>query len=85
MATKPIRVFYSPLTGTFYATRSYDELPNGNIKVTGEKFDVTQDIAGLITQYGIVFTAQPHLEVARPAFHDTVSHDTGAQAPDPPE
>ena len=53
--SKPIRVFYSPLSQRFYATRSYTDDGNGLITVTGEKFDVTDDIAGLIERYGLEF------------------------------
>lgn len=53
---KPIRIFYSLLTGSFYATRSYKILTDGMVLCTGEKFDVTQDIARLIVENGITFT-----------------------------
>ena len=59
MASKPIRVFYSDLTGKFYATRAYKELPGGVIRITGEKFDVTQDIAGIIVHRGVTFLTEP--------------------------
>jgi len=56
---KPIRVFFSPLSNRFYATRAWREITaaNGNrlIEVTGDKFDVTNDIAGLIRQHRIKF------------------------------
>jgi hypothetical protein len=56
---KPIRVFYSVLSQRFYATRAWREImaSNGNrfIEVTGDKFDVTDDIAGLIEQHEIEF------------------------------
>ena len=52
---KPIRVFFSPLSRRFYATRAYREEKNGLITVTGEKFDVTNDIAGLIEQHDVTF------------------------------
>lgn len=52
---KPIRVFYSEMTNTFYATRSYRPLGNGHVLCTGEKFDVTQDIARAIVYYGVTF------------------------------
>ena len=55
--SKPIRVFFSGLSQRFYATRAYREEENGLITVTGEKFDVTNDIVGLIQQHGITFTA----------------------------
>ena len=56
--SKPIRVFFSALSQRFYATRAYREEENGLITVTGEKFDVTNDIAGLIQQHGVTFTAR---------------------------
>jgi hypothetical protein len=61
-SSKPIRVFYSVLSQRFYATRAWKEITasNGNrfIEVTGEKSDVTNDIAGLITQHNITFIAR---------------------------
>lgn len=56
---KPIRIFYSELTRRFYATRAWRELKPGLVEVTGEKFDVTQDIARLIAEHAITFTATP--------------------------
>jgi hypothetical protein len=58
-AAKPIRVFYSVLSQRFYATRAWKEVEqNGKrwIEVTGQQFDVTNDIAGLIAQHDIEFT-----------------------------
>lgn len=55
MARKPIRVFYSELSGHFYATAHYKEA-NGIITITGEKFDVTQDIARAIVTHDLEFT-----------------------------
>lgn len=52
---KPIRVFYSDLTNRFWATRSFKELGNGVIECTGEKFDVTNDIASIIDERGLMF------------------------------
>lgn len=52
---KPIRVFFSTLTGRFYATRAYRIDNTGFVTVTGEKFDVTNDIAGLIEKHHIEF------------------------------
>jgi len=56
MRRKPIRIFYSVLTQRFYATRAWREIKPGLIEVTGEKCDVTNDIAGLIHQHGLEFT-----------------------------
>ena len=52
---KPIRIFYSDITGIFYATRAYRETKPGIVEVTGEKFDVTQDIARIIVEKGVRF------------------------------
>jgi hypothetical protein len=64
--SKPIRVFYSVLSGRFYATRAWREVPGkpGVITVTGEKFDVTNDIAGLIEQHDITFTRSKKKDAA---------------------
>ena len=60
---KPIRVFYSVLSNRFYATRAWREVApvDGKhvVEVTGEKFDVTDDIFGLIKQHGIEFRELP--------------------------
>ena len=58
MAQKPkrIRVLYSPITRRFYATRSWRYVGAGNIVVTGEKFDVTQDIAAIVVEHEIEFS-----------------------------
>jgi len=58
---QPIRVFYSPLTCRFFATnkwRTVIPVEKGcepYVRVTGQKFDVTQDIGEAIERYGIVF------------------------------
>jgi hypothetical protein len=52
---KPIRVFFNPLSRRFYATRAYTIDERGIATVTGEKFDVTDDIAGLIEQHKVEF------------------------------
>ena len=54
-APKPIRVFFSELSRRFYATRAYKIDECGIVTVTGEKFDVTNDIAGLIDQHNVEF------------------------------
>lgn len=57
MASKPIRVFWSPLSKRFYASRAYKEdKGKGFVTITGEQFDVTDDIAGLVLKHDIVFT-----------------------------
>jgi hypothetical protein len=54
---KPIRIFFSVLSQRFYATRAWREVPGkpGVIVASGEKFDVTNEIAGLIEQYNVTF------------------------------
>ena len=52
---KPIRIFYSTLTNRFYATRAYREVRPGLVECTGEKFDVTNDIAALIEEHSVTF------------------------------
>ncbi len=54
---KPIRIFFSKLTQRFYASRAYKDEGGGLIAITGEKFDVTNDIADLIKKYEISFVA----------------------------
>jgi hypothetical protein len=55
MPEKPIRVFWSELSNTFYAANRYKEHKDGIITITGKKHDVTQDIAAAIKKYGITF------------------------------
>ncbi len=52
---KPIRVFYSILSERFYATRTYTIDDRGLVTVTGERFDVTDDIAGVVLKHDIEF------------------------------
>jgi hypothetical protein len=54
--TKPIHVFWSPLSERFYASRAYKEIKPGVHEITGQKFDVTDDIAQLVLKHDIVFT-----------------------------
>jgi hypothetical protein len=54
---KPIRVFFSELSRRFYATQSYRIDDKGIVTVTGEKFDVTNDIASLIERHKVEFVA----------------------------
>lgn len=56
---RPIRVFWSPLSQRFYASHSYKEDPRGFVTITGEQFDVTNDIAQLIMKHEITFTPKP--------------------------
>ena len=57
--SKPIRIFYSELSKRFYATQRYRIDDKGLVTVTGEKFDVTNEIAALIEQYNIKFERRP--------------------------
>ena len=52
---KPIKVFWNPLSQRFYASRAYKQIEPGIVKITGEKFDVTQDIAEAVVTQGITF------------------------------
>lgn len=56
---KPIRVFWSPFTRRFYATRAWREIKPGVVECTGERFDVTNDIAGIIEKEQIEFREMP--------------------------
>lgn len=58
---KPIRVFYSAMSGRFYATPHYRETPLENgiaqFEITGRKDDVTDDIGFIAKENGTdVFT-----------------------------
>lgn len=53
---KPIRVFWSPLTRRFWATRAWKEISPGVVECTGERFDVTNDIADIVKRERIEFT-----------------------------
>jgi hypothetical protein len=55
MARKPIRGFYSDLTGTFYATGAWRQKADGVVEVYGAKYDVTQDIARIIVERELSF------------------------------
>ena len=68
-AQKPIRVFCTWLSDQpeFYATQHYKERRDANgrvigFEVTGKKYDVTQDIARAVVDYGIDF----HQEIDDP-------------------
>jgi hypothetical protein len=67
MRRKPIRVFFSPLSRRFYASRTYRIDANGLVTVTGEKFDVTDDIASLIEKHNVEFREIPAVGRAWPA------------------
>ena len=51
---KPIRVFWSLLGQRFYASRAYKQ-EGDHVRILGEKFDVTDDIAAAMEKYGITF------------------------------
>lgn len=55
--SRPIRVFWSPLSRRFYATRAWKVVKPGVVECTGERFDVTDDIAGIIERERIEFRA----------------------------
>jgi hypothetical protein len=55
---KPIRVFWSPLSRRFYATRAWREVKPGVVECTGERFDVTNDIASIIEREAVTFTRE---------------------------
>lgn len=53
--SKPIRVFYSELSGRFYASNQYKE-QDGKVIITGDKFDVTNEIGAAIVKHDLVFS-----------------------------
>ena len=56
---RPIRVFYSVLSLRFYATRAWKEVRPGLVVCTGERFDVTDDIAAMVLEHNIEFKRRP--------------------------
>ena len=56
-----IRVFWSALSGKFYATGSYKE-DGDKVVVTGKKYDVTQAIASAIMAHELSFTEKKTTE-----------------------
>ena len=52
---KPIKVFWNELGQRFYASRAYKDTKSG-VVITGQKFDVTDDIAHETIKHGITFT-----------------------------
>lgn len=73
---KPIRVFYSPLSRRFYASRAYRTKQNNEgtseiVTITGDRFDVTDDIARAIKEYDLEFT--PMTPEARDDVDNTTS------------
>lgn len=55
----PIRVFWSELSQRFYASAHYRNVRPGVVEITGEKFDVTQDIAEAVVTRDIKFEQKP--------------------------
>lgn len=55
---KPIRVFYSPLSGRFYASQHYRE-DGAAVVITGKKYDVTNDIGAAVERHDLEFTRAP--------------------------
>ena len=51
---KPIKVFYSVLTGRFFASQHYKPYASG-IVITGAKYDVTDDIGAAVTRHSVTF------------------------------
>ena len=56
---KPIRIFYSTLSNRFFASARYRELDSGIVVITGEKYDVTNQIAALIQEHQVEFSPAP--------------------------
>ena len=62
--SKPIRIFYSTMTNRFYASSHYkigQTLVDGRsqVVITGEKFDVTNQIGSLVEEHEIEFSRAP--------------------------
>lgn len=59
---KPIRIFYSELGHRFYASRAWRIVKTTNgkeiVEITGQKFDVTDELGALITKHNIEFTPE---------------------------
>lgn len=51
---KPIKVFWSELGQRFYASDRY-KIIGDHVVITGEKFDVTNDIGQAMEKYSITF------------------------------
>lgn len=62
MPQKPIRVFWSALTNRFYASQHYRQVRDDYIVITGQKFDVTDDIANAVIEREITFTKEENDE-----------------------
>lgn len=55
MKGKPIHIFWSDLSHRFYVSRHYKEISPGNVLITGEMFDVTDELSALVAKYQIKF------------------------------
>jgi hypothetical protein len=75
--SKPIRVFFSELSRRFYATRAYRIDDRGIVTVTGKKFDVTNDIAGLIEQHEVEFKIRSDLNICPACQNPNECYDAG--------
>ena len=53
---KPIRVFYNEMSSRFYASRAYKQIRPGVVLITGQKFDVTNDIGYAAVKFNLEFT-----------------------------
>lgn len=53
---KPIRVFYSRLDQRFYATRAWSVNSKGIVRITGDRYDVTDDIGSSVIEHGLRFS-----------------------------
>lgn len=54
MPDKPIKLFLSALTGTVYASKAYRDLGDGKYLITGNKYDVTEQVEAIARQMGYV-------------------------------
>ena len=58
---KPMKLFYSPISGRVYASKEYKIIKMGEktyYKITGEKYDVTRDFMELLKED--IATMFPH-------------------------
>lgn len=47
---KPMRLFQSPFSGRYYVTKSYRQVNEKTIEVTGAKWDVTDDVLAILSR-----------------------------------
>ena len=67
-------MFWSPLTRRLYATRAWHEVSPGVVACTGERFDVTNDIAGLMEREHIIFTRREDDSDGASGNRETTKH-----------